>query len=170
MPPILPVAYAFRAPRLRLAQLDQRGPWDSWEWRPGDSAWLGDYFAAKPLPHGGVIRIYEEDDRYVLVILNHQGPWSDYQQLHAMLLDLRLGVDRRQPGRRRHRRGRYAQLLVGRPERQHVHGVVEASENNPVVGSRDLLVFLRDGRTRNRDGLADDLLSHPGRPWKEVGS
>jgi hypothetical protein len=94
MPDALPSAYSFvvdKTFRWRVRHgLDRRGPWDSWTWKLGDSAWLGDYDAAKPLPHDGVIRIYEEDGRFVLVILYHSertDALADYQRLHAMLVD-----------------------------------------------------------------------------------
>jgi hypothetical protein len=67
-PPDLPLpdAYAFSVDRPLEALRQHLNALGPWEWIERDSFWYGDYISTRPLPHDGIIKIYEQGDRFVI--------------------------------------------------------------------------------------------------------
>ncbi len=84
-----PSAYAFKIDTTMRELFRRLSADDPWQWIEGDSHWYGDYLGTHPLPHDGVIRIYQEGDRFVLNIRYRSARPDaavDYQALHETIL------------------------------------------------------------------------------------
>jgi hypothetical protein len=67
-----------------LAHLNTVGPWNG---QSRDSTWYGSYLASRDAPFGAVLRVYSEDDHFVLEMHRTPATSSEFDNLIATMRD-----------------------------------------------------------------------------------